>query len=85
MIQISSNGSKVVVKLETGIGWSCELDYNNFNEMNAVLLENQLNKKLNQRIEQIRREAYEAGWKDKSDKKRGKRTWFNGNINSNNL
>ena len=78
MININKHGTTVKVSIETGLiasssdvllYWECG------NDVFAELLTNQLRKKLADRIQAIRQEEYEQGWKDAKAKKR-KRTWF---------
>ena len=82
MIQIGNEKETVNVKLIMSIGWHVQLNYPRHNEMDAILLRNQLQKDINKKIESIRRDAYELGWKEAKSKKTRKRDWFNGNINS---
>lgn len=82
MISVRINETQVVIDINISIGYRVAFRFNNDSNMNAILLRNQINMDLSKKIEQIRREAYELGWKDAKGKKLPKRTWFNGNINS---
>lgn len=42
----------------------------------AELLKDQFSKEMERRLEKIRRESYELGWKEAKSKKCAKRTWF---------
>jgi len=82
MIQISNQKEKVVVNIQLSINWSIDLLYTRNCEMDAVLLRNQISNDLTEKIKKIRQDAYELGWKQAKAKKGCKKTWFNGNINS---
>jgi len=82
MIQISNYKATVNIRLIMSIGWHIEIPYQRNTEMDAILLRNQLQSDLSNKIEKIRRDAYNAGWKEAKSKKTRKRDWFNGNINS---
>lgn len=82
MIKISRKKENVTVDISLSIGWDIELTYLRSSEMDAILLSNQIEKDLQNRIETIRREAYQLGWKQAKSKKVRKKDWFNGNINS---
>jgi len=82
MIKISRQQNKVTVNISLSIGWNITLLYERSGEMDAILLQNQLQSDLEKKIETIRREAYELGWKQAKSKKDRKKDWFNGNINS---
>lgn len=45
-------------------------------EIEAALLEKQIDGKLNATAEEIRKVSYSTGWRDAKSKKRTKRTWF---------
>lgn len=82
MIKISREQKDVTVNIAMSIGWNITLRYQRSSEMDAILLSNQLQADLQKKIETIRREAYELGWKQAKSKKDRKKDWFNGNINS---
>lgn len=82
MITINKDGNNVVMKAGTNLGWYVNFTNNRGNELDAILRQNHLASELNKRIETIRREAYNKGWKDAKSKKVQKKDWFNGNINS---
>ena len=82
MLQITTEKEIVNVNISLSIGWSIDLKYQRHSQIDAVLLRNQIQSDLNNKIETIRREAYELGWKEAKSKKIRKRDWFNGNINS---
>jgi len=78
MISIGRHGTKVKITIETGMAtggdlflyWECS------NELFAELLTTRLQRKLADRIEAIRQEEYNKGWKDAKSKKKAKQTWF---------
>lgn len=82
MFQIQSNGSEVVVTIESGIPhpdggpthfpvrWNAGTAYA------AYLLAEHLRSHLNNLVTDVRREEYESGWTAAKAKKHGKRTWF---------
>lgn len=82
MFTIKQEGNCVKIEVLSSIRWSITFRHSRNEELDAILLRNQLQTDLSNKIEQIRREAYELGWKDAKSKKIAKRTWFNGNINS---
>lgn len=82
MIKVSREQKDVTVNLSLSIGWNITLRYERSGEMDAILLSNQIQSDLQKKIETIRREAYELGWKQAKSKKVSKKDWFNGNINS---
>lgn len=79
MIEIFKDGNKVKGKFTTSIGngwyWTftiatCEDD------PYAIMLTERMQKDLAKKLEQIRKESYEEGWRDAKAKKSGKRDWF---------
>lgn len=82
MIKISRQQKDVTVNISLSIGWNIDLTYPRSCDMDAILLSNQIQADLQKKIETIRREAYELGWKQAKSKKDKKKDWFNGNINS---
>lgn len=80
MITFSRNDNKVIVKVEHGIFHGdqyFELDILQNYQYQAQLLRNALELNLSRKLEEIRKEAYEQGWKD-AKAKRKKQTWFSG-------
>jgi len=82
MITVSNVNYRVKASIKLSIGWTIPFEFERRCEMDAVLLANEINKDLKDKIKAIRRAAYEAGWKDAKSKKVPKKDWFNGNINS---
>lgn len=82
MIKVSNEKETVIVNVSMTIGCNIDLKFQRSFEMDAILLRNQIQKDLSDKIEKIRRDAYNLGWKEAKSKKVAKRTWFNGNINS---
>lgn len=80
MINISRDKEVVQLKFDTGVGFYIPFEYKRHCEMDAELLMARMQAQLNERIEMIRREAYNRGWKDKASKKVRKSEWFSGNI-----
>lgn len=78
MFDITREGSKTTIKVETSIGWSYNTSINCNDEPYEILLAQNLRNKMYEGLTQIRKEAYEQGWKDKSRKQR-KEDWFAGN------
>lgn len=81
MVKIDRNNKELIIKLDTKVGYEVLFRRSSDHELDAILLKMRLEKLFNDRIQQIKREAYEAGWKDKSGHK-AKRTWFSGCINN---
>lgn len=82
MIEITKDDKKVKLSIETGmynshsavwLYWDCQ------NELFADLLAKQLRDKLRARMESIRQQAYNEGWKDKSSKRK-KKDYFSGST-----
>ena len=84
MIQFKhiEKSSAVIVNVETTLGFYLEARILRNQEIDAILLRNQLKLDLENRIEQIRRDAYNQGWKDKASKKVAKKKNFNKYIGS---
>ncbi|MFZ1301001.1 MAG: hypothetical protein WAQ27_00240 [Candidatus Microsaccharimonas sp.] len=83
MITITREGKAVKIKAEYGIeGWYSNFENTANSELDAILRHRKLSDNLWNLVSEIRREAYELGWKEKTAKKTKKRDWFNGNINS---
>lgn len=82
MITVSNKEETVIINVSMTIGWNINFKAQRSGEMDAILLRNQIQKDLSDKIEKIRRDAYNLGWKEAKSKKVAKRTWFNGNINS---
>lgn len=81
MINFSNQGKHVLLSCRLTIAYTVNFLMERACEMDAVLLQKQLQSDLEKRIEKIRKESYEAGFKD-AKAKRVKRSWFNGNIDS---
>lgn len=79
MISISRYETKVKITVETGTStggdlwlyWECN------SELFAELLTNELREKLTERLQAIRQEEYNQGWKHAKAKK-AKQNWFAG-------
>lgn len=80
MINITAEKQELLVKIEMSIGYYVMLRFRRDCEMDATLLANQIIKDLNNRIEEIRRDAYNLGWSDKASRKHSKRQHFSGYI-----
>lgn len=79
MITIGHEEKTVVVKIALTIAHTIKLEFGRTSEMDAVLLANQIQNDLGIQLREIRREAYEKGWKDKSSHKT-KQGHFHGSI-----
>lgn len=82
MIEIKTEGSKTKAIITLSIGYVISFSSERGCELDALLLRNQILNDLYKKIETIRKEAYEKGWKDAKAKKIAKPKFFNGNINS---
>lgn len=82
MISFTRNDNQVIVKVEHGIfpanNSYFSLEITQAFEYQAELLRRQLHNHLSSKLEAIRQEAYNQGWKDAKSKKVPKRTWFSG-------
>lgn len=79
MIDIFKDAIKVKGKFITSIGngWSWAFTISTCqDEPYAIMLSERMQKDLSNKLESIRREAYNEGWKDAKSKKVAKRTWF---------
>jgi hypothetical protein len=85
MIHIYREGNKVKGKFHTSIngwaantnGWMWEFTIETCqDEPYAILLAERMQKDLSKKLEAIRRETYNEGWKDAKAKKSGKKDWF---------
>lgn len=78
MIEILREETKVNVKFHTTIGggWSWTATLADCHEPYAIMLKDRIQKDLSDKLERIRRESYEDGWRDAKAKKHGKKTWF---------
>lgn len=78
MITIKAKDTKVVIEVEGK--YPLKLNYLFYWECNrddyASLLAENLDKRMRQDLETIRRESYDKGWKDAKAKKTAKDTWF---------
>ncbi len=70
------------VTIEIGVqGYNVPFSYTMDSEFSATLLSNAARETFYTMIQQVRREAYNDGWKDAKSKKLPKRTEFSGYIN----
>lgn len=82
MIKFLREKAVITVTLDTTIGWNFNATINCQTEPYALLLKTEFEKTLGERIETIRRLAYNQGWKDKQ-KHTLKKTWFSKTISNN--
>ena len=76
MIEIERNNTYCTVKIEGGpLGVSFPFSFQCGDAYYAELLRQHFDKKLSDRIEQVRKEEYDKGYKD-GRAKRGKISWF---------
>mgnify|MGYP003461261404 FL=1 len=81
MIEFLADDKDAVIKIETNIHLEGKHIHLNFRmprsgRIDAFLLKKHLEQQFELRVEAIRREAYNQGWKDKASHKKTKRTWF---------
>lgn len=81
MVKITRDKNKLTIEFDTHRGWVVNFSRTSEHEIDAILLKEHIEEVFSNRIEAIRRDAYEKGWKDKSSQKT-KRTWFNRCINN---
>ncbi|MBN8665796.1 MAG: hypothetical protein J0L83_14540 [Chitinophagales bacterium] len=82
MLKLSKDGSNVTLEFTLSIGYVIPFRVCNHTPMNAQLLKDAMNQTLHSRIERIRKEAYEQGWKDAKSRKVAKKTTFSTDINA---
>ena len=82
MIKFKRLNNVVKVDFTLPMGWTVTLQNERNSDFDAELLLRRLDDDLRQRIEKIRRDAYNLGWKEAKGKKVKKRDWFNGYIGS---
>lgn len=80
MITISQEDKTVKLLFELSIGFTIQFEYLRHGSMDATLLRMKMQENLNSRIEAIRREAYNEGWKDKTSHNTKKKEYFSGSI-----
>ena len=78
MIQITQEDTNVRLSIESNLGCNYIVRYNCGDVYYSRLLRDHLQAKMYNKLEAIRREAYEEGWRDKT-KRKPKQTWFRGN------
>jgi hypothetical protein len=77
MIDIKRSGSNLMIEVGTNLGVRYPLYYQCNDEQYAMLLRDHMQIKMANKLEEIRREAYEQGWNDHK-KRKTKATWFKG-------
>jgi hypothetical protein len=77
MITITRDGTEVVVTMETGCSTvkALSMRFDTNNQLYAELLTDQLRAKLANLVEDLRRNEYERGYRDKT-KRKPKSTWM---------
>lgn len=76
MISVNRKDKRVEIKIELGsIGWNINFTNERSSEFDATLLEKFIKDELYKHISNMRREAYEEGWKDKASKNTPKRSY----------
>lgn len=81
MVKILRNENKVLIRVESGVfqdGAYFEFDITQSHNYQAELLRRQFEKHLNDNLARLKREYYEAGWKEAKSHKHTKRTNFYG-------
>lgn len=85
MITLKRDGTKLVLVLEDGMpnveGGALRFDWEAGREVLSAALLLQVQRHVDNTIEEVRRLEYEAGWKDarartRNGKRKPKRTWF---------
>ena len=76
MIKFIRDGSKLSIHVSSWMGYTYVHEVNYQISAYAHLIKIQLEKELDSKLESIRREAYNEGWKDAKSKKVQKKTWF---------
>lgn len=77
MITIFKRDKQVIVQIENGPLFSnYQFDFNCGDPHYAALLTTHFNDRLASRIEAIRKEEYDKGWRDAKSKKVPKKNWF---------
>lgn len=79
MINITREKNVLTINFNTGLGWITLFTRESSSELDAVLLKEKLENRLGDRIETIKREAYERGYTDKT-KRRPRQGWHSTNI-----
>lgn len=82
MIKVTKNGQKIDVVLVTGASKNIILHFDAGNELFAELLANRLEEYQSKHVSYIRQSAYNAGWRDKSNKKTAKNTQHSSSVTS---
>lgn len=80
MINFSRKDSAVTVEVEANVGVAARFFHftmNLSNEVYAYMLRENFQTKMTKALQDIRREAYEQGWKD-AKAKIARRDWFSG-------
>lgn len=81
MFVFTLKDNQVIQETKLNNGWTVSNKTTLVDGLYAQLVKDKILESLNQKIESIRREAYEQGYKDKAAK-RARKKHFNGNINS---
>lgn len=76
MIKIQRDKNVVKISLDTGLGIFVDFENERYRELDAILLRDKLHDRLGSILQEIRREAYCDGWKDKASKKVPKQQYF---------
>lgn len=81
MIKISHEENNVVIQATLTVKYDLNFRLERNSILDAILLKNQIQKDLDARIEKIRKDAYNLGWKDAKSKREKKKRNFCDNIN----
>jgi hypothetical protein len=81
MLTITREDNEIHIVIDTNVGWTITAKHARNTKLDAILLYRHLHSCYYDRIERIRREAYNKGWSDKQ-KRHIKQAWFSGDINS---
>jgi hypothetical protein len=79
-MRIFRSSQKVTIEISVQ-GYNVPFSYTMDSEFSATLLSNATRETFYQIIQNVRREAYNDGWKDAKSKKNPKRTEFSGYVN----
>jgi hypothetical protein len=80
MLHVYRNKDSIKLDLNYDIDFYHTFENKRTSECEAELCVQSFNRKIKSTLKKIREEAYNQGWKDKSDKKGSKETWFSGSF-----
>lgn len=81
MITFTTDETKVKASVTSSLGFSFFFSHDTGNKAYAALVQERLWREFIAKVSEVRQEAYNKGWKDKTQRK-PKQNWFPGNLNS---